>query len=239
MPKTPPKDLDFTIIGDTIKTAHMLLEQFGGALQTEALFGAAHWTTPTGERIDLTTGRAERYERPGNLPSVCAAPLRQDLQRRDFSINMMALHINPGKWGELVDIQGGLKDLSQKQLRVTSGLSFTDDPTRLFRAARYAARLGLTLHTDTADQLNQALKQTQRQPKLISTRSRNGTHLFGSAPSTRPNPSASVGCHEVLLANSTPSHRDKFHSFEMVISKWVGTDIDPVSVGWIIWNSLR
>ena len=99
---------------------------------------------PIGRRVDVVTARSERYERPGALPRVLPAPIAQDLRRRDFTVNAMAVELGSGAFG-LLDPLGGGADLARRRLRVLHPLSFVEDPTRIFRAARYAARLGFAL----------------------------------------------------------------------------------------------
>jgi len=233
-----PRDLDFTIVGDTIRTAKRLQKEHGGELQTEPLFGAAHWTTQDGERFDLTTGRAERYEKPGALPSVSAAPLRIDLQRRDFTINMMALNVTPARWGELIDPYGGAADLAQGQLRVISGLSFTDDPTRIFRAARYASRLGFAIHLDTADHLYKALNTDLGNSLSTSRLGRELELIFGDR---HPQKAFSLLKQWGVLKHFWPREHHKihkaFHEFEHALSRWKKLAIDPVAVGWILMGT--
>jgi tRNA nucleotidyltransferase (CCA-adding enzyme) len=94
-------------------------------------------------RIDVVTARTERYERPGALPRVLPGSMAQDLRRRDFTVNAMAVELGSGAFG-LLDPLGGVADLERRRLRILHPLSFVEDPTRMLRAARYAARLGLT-----------------------------------------------------------------------------------------------
>ena len=93
-------------------------------------------------RVDVVTARSERYERPGALPHVSPATDRQDLKRRDFTVNAMAVELGSGAFGRAVDPCGGGADWRRRRLRILHPLSFVEDPTRIFRAARYAARLG-------------------------------------------------------------------------------------------------
>jgi hypothetical protein len=93
-------------------------------------------------RIDVATARSERYDSPGALPRVLPAPIGQDLQRRDFGVNAMAVEVTSDAW-ELLDPFAGAVDLERRRLRILHPLSFVEDPTRLLRAARYAARLDL------------------------------------------------------------------------------------------------
>ena len=88
--------------------------------------------------------RAEEYPTPGSLPVVRPGTLDEDLSRRDFSVNAMAVSLSSETWGDLVDLHQGLADLQNRRLRVLHENSFRDDPTRILRAARYASRLALT-----------------------------------------------------------------------------------------------
>ena len=94
--------------------------------------------------MDLVTARSERYERPGALPHVLPALIAQDLKRRDFTVNALAVELGSGAFG-LLDPLGGGADVARRRLRILHPLSFVEDPTRIFRAARYAARLGFAL----------------------------------------------------------------------------------------------
>ncbi|RMG48668.1 MAG: CBS domain-containing protein [Acidobacteria bacterium] len=152
------RDIDVVVEGDALRLAQVLAEREGGELRLHEPFGTARWTPPGGPPIDLATARAEYYERPGSLPSVHHAGLRRDLYRRDFTINAMAISIDPAEAGLLRDPFGGYEDLKRGLLRVLHGLSFQEDPTRAFRAARFAARLGFRLAPHTEGLLRGALR---------------------------------------------------------------------------------
>jgi tRNA nucleotidyltransferase (CCA-adding enzyme) len=141
-------DLDLVVEGDGIAFGRRLAEETGGHLVVHAAFGTASLEggmTPDGTRIgrvDIATARRERYGRPGALPEVSPAAIDEDLGRRDFSVNAMSIALTPSAWGRLLDPFGGQRDLAARRLRVLHPLSFVEDPTRIFRGARYAARLG-------------------------------------------------------------------------------------------------
>lgn len=99
--------------------------------------------------LDLVTARRESYPRPGALPSVEPAGIDEDLHRRDFSINALALRLDGAERGALVDPTGGLADLQRRRIRVIHPRSFQDDATRMLRAVRYEARLGFSIDPDT------------------------------------------------------------------------------------------
>jgi tRNA nucleotidyltransferase (CCA-adding enzyme) len=121
----------------------------GGDATVHPAFRTATWTDPTGLAVDLATARTETYARPAVLPEVKPAPLADDLRRRDFSINTLALRVDGEHLGELLDPHGGQADLAARVIRILHPLSFQDDPTRLFRAVRYEQRLNFHLAPDT------------------------------------------------------------------------------------------
>ena len=145
----PVGDLDVVFEGPAPSIGRALTAALGGSLQVHDAFGTAAWTTPGGEVVDLVTARSERYPAPAALPVVRPAGLAEDLARRDFSINAMALSLSPSRWAAVEDPLGGRADLEAGRLRVLHGRSFVDDPTRAWRGARFAGRLGLALSPET------------------------------------------------------------------------------------------
>jgi tRNA nucleotidyltransferase (CCA-adding enzyme) len=141
----PGFDIDIAIEGDAISFGQALAAALGGRIRTHAKFGTATILYGDGEHIDLVTTRTEFYDAPAALPTVERATLREDLFRRDFTLNAMAVSLAPENLGRLVDPFGGRRDLEQRTLRVLHNLSFIDDPTRIFRAIRYESRYGLRL----------------------------------------------------------------------------------------------
>ena len=141
-------DLDLAVEGDAPATARELALRLGGVAVLHDRFGTA--TVRAGPLvIDLATTRRERYERPGALPEVEPAPLAEDLRRRDFSINAMALGLAEDELARLHDPCGGAADLDAGLVRVLHERSFVDDPTRMLRAVRYEKRLGFTIEPGT------------------------------------------------------------------------------------------
>jgi tRNA nucleotidyltransferase (CCA-adding enzyme) len=133
-----PRELDFVVEGDAVAVARRAAARLGGQVLVHDRFGTATVSAP-GVAFDLAGARRERYERPGALPEVeLGAPLREDLRRRDFTVNAIALRLVDGR---LVALGGALADLEAGMLRVLHERSFLDDPTRLLRLARYGARL--------------------------------------------------------------------------------------------------
>jgi tRNA nucleotidyltransferase (CCA-adding enzyme) len=145
----PRTDLDLAVEGDVQPIA----EALGGDVTEHERFQTA--TVRLGDlEVDLARSRAETYERPGALPEVEPAAIAEDLARRDFTINAMALPLTGDP--ELIDPHGGLDDLRDGLLRVLHERSFADDPTRALRAARYAARFEFEFEPETAALLKQA-----------------------------------------------------------------------------------
>jgi len=152
----PLTDLDLVMDGDASALASRLGRPLGARVVRHARFGTA---TVQGEgvRLDFARARTERYARPGALPVVRPARLADDLARRDFSINAMALRLTGRDAGALIDPFGGREDLSRGVVRVLHERSFQDDPTRVLRALRYAGRLGFRLERRTASWLKRDL----------------------------------------------------------------------------------
>ncbi len=147
-------DLDVVVVGDALAVARALHDDLGGAararLRAHEAFGTATLTLHDGPALDLITARREQYPAPGALPLVFPGSLDDDLRRRDFTINAIALDLAPGAGGALLDPLGGRADLAAGVIRVLHEGSFADDPTRLLRAARYAGRLAFDLAPRTA-----------------------------------------------------------------------------------------
>jgi tRNA nucleotidyltransferase (CCA-adding enzyme) len=144
-------DLDLVVEGSAIELAQQLkLDK--GKITTHPRFNTAklQWHDWS---VDLATARSETYEKPGALPTVTPSSIEQDLSRRDFTINAMAIRLNPGYYGKLVDPHGGRDDLQAKRIRILHDKSFTDDATRIWRALRYEQRLDFHLEKKTSSLL--------------------------------------------------------------------------------------
>jgi tRNA nucleotidyltransferase (CCA-adding enzyme) len=142
-------DLDLVVEGSAAAVADALARALGGETLEHAAFLTATVVLPDGRRVDLATARRESYLAPGALPAVEPASIPEDLARRDFSLNSLAVRLDRGAWGRLVDTTGGLADLRARRIRVLHPLSFVEDPTRILRAARLAARLGCRIDRTT------------------------------------------------------------------------------------------
>jgi tRNA nucleotidyltransferase (CCA-adding enzyme) len=149
-------DLDLTVEGDGIAFARFVADRYGAELAVFERFATARLTFPNGLKIDIATTRRESYAQPAALPDVEPASLKEDLYRRDFTINAMAIQLNSPQFGLLYDPYGGRRDLKAKTIRVLHAGSFLDDPTRIFRAIRFEQRFGFRLERATARLIAQA-----------------------------------------------------------------------------------
>jgi tRNA nucleotidyltransferase (CCA-adding enzyme) len=145
----PNFDVDIAVEGDGIALGQALARELGGRVVPHEKFGTAIVLYGNGGRVDVATARTEFYDYPGALPTVEQASIRQDLYRRDFTINAMAVSLKGADFGRLVDYFGGHRDLAGGVVRVLHNLSFIDDPTRIFRAVRYETRYGFRMDAHT------------------------------------------------------------------------------------------
>lgn len=152
-------DLDIVIEGDAIKVGEELKDKLGGGIKVHKKFGTCKVTTEKGLKIDLATARKEVYEKPAALPTVEYSLLEDDLIRRDFTINAMAVSLNEDDFGDLVDLFGGEQDLKDGRIRILHDASFIDDPTRIFRAMRFEYRLKFSIDKHTKDLIAEAVKK--------------------------------------------------------------------------------
>jgi tRNA nucleotidyltransferase (CCA-adding enzyme) len=143
-------DIDMVIEGDAISLAQQIADGTQSRLTLHARFGTA--TIRFNEfSIDIATARRETYTKPGALPTVQPGTIEDDLYRRDFSINAMAVSLSPDNYGALLDIYKGKQDLDHHLIRILHSRSFVDDATRMLRACRYEQRLRFTLEHETED----------------------------------------------------------------------------------------
>lgn len=149
------RDLDLMVEGEGLGFARRLGEALGGRVREHAAFLTAV-VMEDDFHTDVGTARSERYRQPAALPEVSASTLRQDLHRRDFTINALTLRLTPGP-PQLLDPFGGQRDLELKALRVLHDRSFLDDPTRVLRAVRLEQRLGFRMVTETRDLVAESL----------------------------------------------------------------------------------
>jgi tRNA nucleotidyltransferase (CCA-adding enzyme) len=163
----PSLDFDLVVEGDAIQLAEMLANRWGGRVTHHSQFGTAKWHLDgsnfaiieidhPSESIDLVSARIEFYTHPTALPTVERSSIKQDLHRRDFTINTLALRLDGRHYGELNDFWGGLLDLENGIVRILHSFSFIDDPTRILRAIRFEQRFGFQIESRTLELLGEA-----------------------------------------------------------------------------------
>lgn len=155
--KTPHIDIDMVIEGDAIKLGEKLAHELHGTVVSHKRFGTCSVTSPEHVRIDFATARKEIYAKPAALPTVEFSVLKNDLARRDFTINAMAIDINERNFGHLIDFFDGAGDITRKTIRVLHDKSFIDDPTRILRAVRLEQRLSFSMDTHTAHLIHKSM----------------------------------------------------------------------------------
>lgn len=178
----PNLDLDLVVDGDAIALARRLAKKYGGRVHGHTRFGTAKWIIkPPGHTdqdaarehglaprpsplssLDFTTARTEFYAHPSALPEVERSSIKQDLRRRDFTINTLAISLDPERYGQLLDPFGGEADLQRRLIRVLHNLSFVEDPTRILRAARLEQRLDFRMEVRTEELVGDALDMLHR-----------------------------------------------------------------------------
>ncbi len=181
----PNLDLDIVVEGEGIEFARLLSSELKGRVRSHRKFGTAVVILPTGRRIDVATARTEFYEYPAALPTVEVSSIRQDLYRRDFTINAMAVALRGEHFGELLDYFGGLRDLERRHVRILHNLSFVEDPTRIFRAVRFEQRYGFQLERQT-EMLARRAVEMEIVGKLTNARVRDELIYIFSEPSPLP-----------------------------------------------------
>lgn len=153
------QDCDVTVTGGEIsQLASVLSEKWKAKLISYPQFLTHTIRFKDGSHIDLITARNESYKTSAALPDVIEGDLKSDLFRRDFTVNAMALSLNREDRGEVVDLFDGLNDLKKRTIRILHSKSFTDDPTRIFRAARFSGRFGFGLENETGNLLKQSVQ---------------------------------------------------------------------------------
>lgn len=151
-------DVDIAVEGEGIRFAEALSARVGARCIRHKRFGTATIVTAGRLKTDVASSRKELYPEPASLPIVRPGDIRDDLARRDFSINAMAVSINADDFGAFLDLYGGRADLKKKHVSVLHEASFIDDPTRILRAIRFEQRLGFSMSTDTMRCLRRAVR---------------------------------------------------------------------------------
>ena len=199
-----PLEVDLAVEGDALALAREVANACGGELIEHERFGTAIVRTEE-LQLDFASTRSETYPTPGALPVVAAASMDDDLERRDFSINAIAISLTGGTFGQIKALPGSLADLESGTIRVLHKLSFVDDPTRLMRMCRYAARLGFGISDSTR--------------KLATSAIANGA-LETISP-------ARVGAELSRCLNSSEPDAGLELLSDFGIFEWIGADFDP------------
>jgi tRNA nucleotidyltransferase (CCA-adding enzyme) len=150
-------DIDIVIEGDGIAFAQALGKKLNTKVKSHKKFGTAVVITDF-LKFDVATARIEYYEFPAALPRVETSSIKKDLYRRDFTINTMAIKLNPDHFGKLLDFFGGYRDIKEKTIRILHNLSFIEDPTRAFRAIRFSERFGFKISKHTVNLIKTAVR---------------------------------------------------------------------------------
>jgi tRNA nucleotidyltransferase (CCA-adding enzyme) len=151
-------DVDIVIEGDGIEFAEAFAKENPCRVRPHHKFGTAVLIFPDGFKIDVATARVEYYLEPAALPTVEYSSIKQDLYRRDFTINTLAVRLNPPVFGELMDFYGAQRDIKERVLRVLHSLSFVEDPSRILRATRFERRFGFIIGRHTQNLIRNAVR---------------------------------------------------------------------------------
>lgn len=152
------EDIDIVIEGDGIHFAKIYAQRYHARIHTHKVFGTAVIIFSDDFKIDVASARMEYYKAPAALPHVEMSSIKLDLFRRDFTINTLAIQLNPDKFGLLIDFFSAQKDIKDKAIRVLHNLSFVEDPTRAFRAIRFEQRFDFSIGKLTANLIDNAVK---------------------------------------------------------------------------------
>ncbi len=175
----PGLDFDLVLEGDAIKLRDSLVSKYGGKATIHQKFGTAKWFANKNASIDLISARSEIYKNPTELPTVKMGTISDDLHRRDFTINTLAIRLDGRHFGEMCDELGGLNDLQHGIVRVLHPRSFLDDPTRLYRAVRYEKRYDFNISQETSALIPEARQLIE---KLSAQRIRHELDLILDEP---------------------------------------------------------
>jgi tRNA nucleotidyltransferase (CCA-adding enzyme) len=164
-------DVDVVVEGDGIGLARQAARKWNATLRIHQAFGTAKLIFPDGLDLDIATARTEYYHEPAALPSVEQSSLKLDLSRRDFTMNSLALRLEPDSFGEVIDFFGGFSDIKNRTIRILHNLSFVEDPTRIMRATRFSLRFGFELGSQTRKFLSASVRNgflaQARGPRLL------------------------------------------------------------------------
>ena len=235
-------DIDIVVEGDAVDFAYQLAKTWDESVQTHHHFKTAAITRLDGLKLDFVSARNETYPRPGALPSVEYGTIVEDLLRRDFSINALAIQLRPDTFGELVDCTDGLRDLRAGHIRTLHEQSFVDDPTRIFRAIRYEGRYNFQITEGDQKRIFDGIKQGVL--NLISgQRIRNEIdHILSeeAAPQIVNRMSEFDLLGTIHPTWKIPPNFDVLWTAAGQAIEWVSTSLpnDPINTGTILWMTL-
>ncbi len=224
----PNFDIDLVVEGDAIALARQLAGQGGGRVRAHERFGTAKWIREDGEALDFVTARTEFYAHPTALPQVERSSIKQDLYRRDFTINTLAIRLDADHKVDMLDFYGGEQDLRDGVIRVLHSLSFIEDPTRILRAVRLERRLGFRIEPRTQELIANALPLLGR---VSGERIRHELYLLFQ----EPEPESGLSRMEELgiLRQIHPGLRcngwlqQKFRTLRQVMHQWYEASWKP------------
>ncbi len=150
-------DIDIVLEGDGIEFARAFSEQHKIKAKLHKKFNTAMLVFPDGQTVDIASARFEYYQHPAAVPIVESSSLKMDLYRRDFTINTLAVALDPAEFGQLIDFFSGQRDIKEKTIRVLHNLSFIEDPTRILRAIRFEQRFGFRIGKQAAGLIRNAV----------------------------------------------------------------------------------
>lgn len=206
-------DADFMVEPPSAPVAHALAHRTHAKLIEHDRFQTFNLLLPSGRKIDVVTAREETYGSPGALPKVKASTIDKDLRRRDFTVNAMVCRLSEGNFGDVFDPFDGQADLVKRQICALHEKSFVDDPTRIFRAARFAGRLGFSIEPKTRAWIDASVK-AGLPGKLTATRRRHEFELLLK----EPKPTAAL----LLLKD--------WDALRQIHSDWGGADVAAINL---------
>ena len=160
-----PGDIDLSVVGDAKAFSETLAQRLDASSPVESQF-LTYKITPANivdiSAIDVVNARSETYAGPAALPDITPGSIDDDLKRRDFTINSMAISLNESDWGTLFDPMNGFADTMRKRIKVHHDESYVVDPTRIFRTIRYAVRLGYSIDSRTIELISRSLDNIDR-----------------------------------------------------------------------------
>lgn len=244
------KDLDFTVEGDAISLAQSLGKRHSGKVTAHKKFGTAKWFLPKELRmesfdtLDLISARSETYKHPAALPTVKLGSMDDDISRRDFTVNTLAIRLDGSHFGHLRDDLHGMDDLKNGVVRVLHEQSFIDDPTRMYRAVRYAERYGFKIAEETLALIPDARSFVK---KLSAQRIRHELDLIleewraGSMLSRLAELDLLKPIHPALVYDNLFHERlENLHTYRGLqhLSPWnitKGEQLNNSDLGWLLW----